>query len=862
MEEVQGHTCKLSVQSAVDWREMEAAGRPNLGALLRQFRLDAGMTQQGLAERAKLSVEAISLLERGARTRPQRETLLLLGRALALSPEREALLNSAIGIAHPPRRRSESLNASLLRIVRPDTQAAARHNLPQQLTSFVGRQREVGEIAALLREHRLVTVVGAGGVGKTRVVVQLGSDSLDGCPDGAWLVDLAPLADQTLVASSVLTALHLPSTTESPSDVVVAYLKTRRLLLILDNCEHVIAAVREVAASIVQSCPYVSILTTSRAALEAPGELVYRLPSMPIPPDSRGTAQDALRYGAVALFVDRAHAVNSSFALIDDNAPDVSEICRHLDGIPLAIELAAARVKVLAPRQIAQRLDRRFRLLTGGDSGALPRHQTMTALIDWSYDLLTAREQCFFESLSTFGGSCNLDAATAVCAINGEDDLDVIDLIASLVTKSLLVAKLVGTEERYYLLESSRQYAWDKLLAHGEQERISLRHALFYSQLSERLDQAWNTTPDRNWLPRAQVESENWRTALNWALASRSDTILGQTLAASRKAVLLSLGPAEGRRWIHLALQVTDELTPPDLVARLQIAYAESAHQAGEHKTALAAAERALLFYREARDLLGIAQAQVLAGKSLGILGRHTEAEHLLSEALATARALGDRRVLAITLQAVGNVRSLKGEFAKAREYLTEAFELANALGAEFQAASLLAHLGSNEYDDGDPEAALRFTADAIVMFRGPNHSAPAEMVGSLASMAPYLIASGRYDEARVFSKEALEFSRELRLSVFVTLSLLHLVVAILLSPSVRAARTHIEHSRFARLCGFIDASLASLGVPAKWALPTEYPRTLTVLREAVGTDDLAHLMATGAKMTEDEAIAQAQALE
>src|ERR1700730_6759084 len=240
---------------------MESAGRPHFGALLRHFRLDAGMTQQELAERAKLSVEAISLLERGARTRPQRETVVLLGLALELSPEREALLGSAIGIAHPSRRRErpEPLNASLLRIVR-DIQPTPRHNLPRQLTSFVGRQREAGEIAALLSEHRLVTVVGAGGVGKTRVAVQLGSVLLDDSPDGVWLFDLAPLVDQTLVASAVLTALQLPSTTGSALDAVVAYLKTRRLLLILDNCEHVIARAREVTSSIVQSCPHVSIL--------------------------------------------------------------------------------------------------------------------------------------------------------------------------------------------------------------------------------------------------------------------------------------------------------------------------------------------------------------------------------------------------------------------------------------------------------------------------------------------------------------------------------------------------------------------------------------------------------------------------
>ncbi|MGB6517464.1 MAG: helix-turn-helix domain-containing protein, partial [Candidatus Cybelea sp.] len=457
------------------------ARRPHFGALLRQFRLDAGITQQELAERAKLSVEAVSTLERGTRTRPHRDTIALLGGALKLSPEREALLGNAVGIAHPSlqRARSETLTASLLRIVSPDAHAV-KHNLSRQLTSYIGRQSEIAEMAALLGEHPLATVVGAGGVGKTRFATEIGSLLLDGCPDGVWLVDLAPLADQTLVASAVLTALKLPSTTGNALDAVVAYLKARRLLLILDNCEHVIGGAHGVAATIVQSCPYVHILSTSREALGVDGERVFRLPSLTVPPNSRGSAQAVQHYGAVALFVDRALAVDTGFALTDDNAPDVAEICRRLDGIPFAIELAAARVSVLAPRQIAERLDQRFRLLTGGDPRALPRHQTMTALIDWSYDLLTPRAQRFFECLSVFAGGCTLEAATVVCASDDEGDIEVVDLVEALVTKSLLVAELGGTQQRYRLLESSRRYARDKLVERNDWEGVARRHALFY----------------------------------------------------------------------------------------------------------------------------------------------------------------------------------------------------------------------------------------------------------------------------------------------------------------------------------------------------------------------------------------------
>lgn len=842
---------------------MEAAGRPRFGALLRQFRLDAGMTQQELAERAHLSADAVSTLERGARTRPYRETIVLLGRALALSPEREALLASAVGIAHPPRRRSEALNPSLLRVVRPEPERAPRHNFPQQLTSFVGRDYEVAEIAALLREHRVVTVVGAGGVGKTRVAVQTCSDLVDESPDGVWLVDLAPLADQTLVASAVLNALRLSSATGDPSDVLVAYLKTRRLLLILDNCEHVIAAVREVAASIVQSCPFVRILATSREALVALGERVYRLPSMAVPPDSCRSAQDALRYGAMVLFVDRAHAVNPSFALTDENAPHVIEICRHLDGIPLAIELAAARVKVLAPRQIAQRLDQRFRLLTTGDSRALPRHQTMTALIDWSYDLLTAREQRFFESLSVFAGGCTLEAVTSVCAADGEDGVAVIDLITSLVTKSLLVAELASDEQRYRLLESSRQYARDKLIARGENQQIARCHAQFFLDLAQQFEHGWHTTPDREWLPGVQAELENWRATLEWSLREKRDIHLGQRLAGLPHVMLQSFTSVEGRHWIRTAVDLIDMSTPSELIARLEHADSEGAARFVECKLALSAAERALERYRALNDSLGVAEVQVLAAQSFVILGRPLEAEPLLQEALALARSLGNCRLTATVLRRLGDVRSLFGDFAEARVCLTEALSLAKACGAELLAVSTESSLSSNEYDSGNTELALPLMVDVLASLRTLNYAAARvdHISGAMSSIAMYLVALGRYDEAQLHAFEALDQARSIRFEAGVAFSLRFLVVGDILR-SKGAQRAFAEYVSIAELCGYVDHRFAVLGIQSGYGLPNAYDDILTILRTAIGSEKLTLAMAAGATMTEDEAIARAHALE
>jgi predicted ATPase/transcriptional regulator with XRE-family HTH domain len=843
---------------------MESASRLDFGALLRQFRLDAGMTQQRLAERANLSVEAVSTLERGARTHPYRETVALLSRALELSPEREALLESAIDVAHLPRRRSrvDAVRPSLLRIVSPDAERTRRDNLPQQLTSFIGRQREVADIAALLREHPLVTVVGAGGIGKTRVAVQTGCESRDDYPDGVWLVDLAPLADQALVSNAILNSLGILSSSGSALDAVVAYIKTRRLLLILDNCEHVIAAAREVAAVIGQACSDVRILATSREALEI-GEGIYRLPSLAVPPDSPNTAQEGLSHDAVALFIDRARAVDAGFLLTDDNAAYVAHICRRLDGIPLAIELAAARAKVLAPRQIAERLNQLFRLLVGGDHAALPRHRTMTALFDWSYDSLSPREQTFFAALSIFAGGFSLETATAVCAEDGEDDIAVVDLVESLATKSLLIAELVGDEQRYRLLESSRQYASVKLSARGAQEDFGRRHAVAYVELAERLDRLCEVTPDREWLPQAHIELENWRATLEWALGKRHDVVLGQRLCVLRHVVWRSLSLPEARRWLDAALAAVDERTPPTLMARLEHAAADGAAQFAEREASLAAAQRALARYRELGDALAIAQVQTLAAVSLAILGRSAEAEPLLEDALVAARSLGNCRLVATVLQTMGMAHSLSGDLDGARPYLTEALGLAKALGADALAASVATNLGSNELDSGNPEESLRLNLDALATYRALNSPAMLpKIVGVLGSISVDLVTLGRYDEARVRANEGMELARGLQITVFVTLSLLYLVVAALLRSPTEGKRTSVQVAGAARLLGFVDARLIAVGVPEPYRLPQERDRALAVLRDALHPDELTHLMTAGATMNEDAAIVQARALE
>ena len=375
------------------------------------------------------------------------------------------------------------------------------NNLPRQLTPLLGREEVLAEIEPLVIEHPLVSLVGTGGVGKTSVALQVGADLLDGSGEGVWFIDLAPLRDQALVVNTTAATFGLREQGERPMlELLLQYLRPRRLLLILDNCEHLIEAVAYVADAILRAAPHVRLLATSREPLRIEGEHVYRLPSLAVPPAGDSlTADQALKYGAIALFAQRAAAADTKFKLTDESAPIVAEICRRLDGIALAIELAAARVEVLPPRQLAQKLDERFRVLIGGSRTALPRQQTMRALIDWSYDLLSEQEQKLFRRVSIFVGGWTLEAAEAVVNDDTLDALDIVDLISSLVEKSLVVA---GAEEllRYRLLESTRLFALEKLQQRGERDTLARRHAQWAADLADHAREASQTDPWAQWV--------------------------------------------------------------------------------------------------------------------------------------------------------------------------------------------------------------------------------------------------------------------------------------------------------------------------------------------------------------------------
>jgi predicted ATPase len=398
------------------------------------------------------------------------------------------------------------------------------NNLPRMLNAFVGREREIDEITALVRAHPLVTLVGAGGLGKTRTSLQVAAQLLDGSGDGVWFIELAPIANGDYLPATIAHAIGISLGNDGdPLDNLVRALRPKHLLLILDNCEHLITPVARIVSALLRGCPKLSVLASSRQALGVAGESAYRMPTLSVPTSAQAatlTAADAPTYAAIALFVERTRAVDQRFVLTDENAPIIADICRRLDGIALAIELAASRVKILTPRQLRDRLDERFRVLTGGSRDLLPRQQTLRALIDWSHDLLDERERTLFRRLGIFVNGFTLESAAAVVADEEIDEIDVLDLVESLVDKSL-VATEADEVQRYRMLESTRAYALEKLDAAGERASLSARHLqnlrTRFATLAQ--DEA-RTGRQAERYAQFVAELEDVRAALGWALAN------------------------------------------------------------------------------------------------------------------------------------------------------------------------------------------------------------------------------------------------------------------------------------------------------------------------------------------------------
>lgn len=831
-------------------QEAERLSDPrDFGKLLRDHRRAAGLSQEALAERARMSPFAISALERGHRRRPQTRTVALLAEALALAPERRAEFEVAARAAHP---RPGAVAAGPWS---PGGAEPVPNNLPRQLTPLIGREGELAEIARLVGAHQLTSLAGAGGIGKTRLALGVAELLLEDSIDGIWLVELAALSEAGSIVAAIASTFGLREQEgRSLLEAVSEYLQRRQLILILDNCEHLIDEVASVVEAILRRASRVRILATSREALGIAAEHVHRVPPLALPPAKTPSALEALRYGAVELFAERAEAAHASFTLTDEIAPIVVEICTRLDGIPLAIELAAARTPVLSVGEIAERLDRRFSMLAGSRRASIPRQQTLRALIDWSYELLSERERRLFRTLGVFAGDFSLDS---VAAVFGEEQTDgAFDLLASLVEKSLVHPEAIEGRTRFRLLESMRAYARERLTEQGELDAAALAHAQAYLSLAERLESQWDATPDVPWKACAEPELENFRDALRWAFAPGGDLTIGLRLIVAMRPVWFTLASAEGLGWVRAGLNACDESRRDRTRAWLDLSAAHLAMVTQQYGYAATSAQRALADFSELGEKKGAALACLFAGAARGMLGDATEAESNLRTALEECRALGARRGVAAALIYLAALEMGSGHADSARALFAEALTLFKALGASRPAAHVALNLAELEFRSGNPLEALRLANEALEADGALNDRDA--VAYDLCNLAAYEGALRRWDESVLHAHEALDLARERGISSAVAWAIQHLAAAAALRPISDPRLAIEERRRAARLVGFVDARVAEFGLHRDFTEQGEYDLIVTAVRDTLGAESDA-LIAEGKTWTDLQAWSEAQ---
>ncbi len=711
------------------------------------------------------------------------------------------------------------------------------NNLPLQVTSFVGREHDVAEIQQLLERTRLLTLVGAGGVGKTRLTLQASADLLDRYPDGVWYIEFAPLVDGNLIPNTVASIFGV---TEQPertlTESIVSALRNKTTLLIFDNCEHMLENAASIADALIRGCPKVQLITTSREGLGIAGEVVHRVASLAMT-------------DAVALFADRANAANTRFALTDANKPIVEDICRRLDGIALAIELAATRIKVLSVEQLAAKLDERFRLLTGGSRTALPRQQTMRALIDWSHDLLSENEKTIFRRVAVFAGGWTLEAASDVCSDASIESWDVLDLLSALVDKSMVVAELGDSEQRYRLLESTRQYALEKLLESGEQDHIRDRHAQHMFEVAQSANAELQSVPMGVWIVPLAPELDNFRLALDWLLTERHDVEKGARLVVLLFDYFIETSrPNEVWRWSEFALETLGDGAAPELRARLLRSMSEVSSALGkglsQRKTL---AREALELFRASNDRKGTAQALLTLGAQLGFFGEIDEARPLVEEGLVIARETGDRRLIghALALSTYTNTDTedrLKG--------MHEAIAIFRATGDERAVARTLSWLAERKFQSGDVHGAAESGKQAVAIMKRRRFRS--NLIVGLMNNAAYDSWLGNFDAAADAARESIALCQEVQDRLDIPICIQHLA-------SVATARENPMLG--ARLLGFVDARMLQIDEPRQASEQMLYDRLMSALREKLSESDLASAMSAGALLSEDEAIAEALAV-
>jgi predicted ATPase/DNA-binding SARP family transcriptional activator/DNA-binding CsgD family transcriptional regulator len=611
------------------------------------------------------------------------------------------------------------------------------HNLPGSLKSFVGRERERDEVGRLLGTTRLLTLTGPGGCGKTRLAQQVATDLADAYPDGVRLAELAPLTDPESVPQAVADALSVhESPGGSPVDTLKEALREKDLLLLLDNCEHLVETVARLAETLLKGCPGLRILATSREALGVAGEVILQVPPLSGPaPGERLSAEELEGYEAARLFVQRARYRNPAFVLTPHNAGAVAEICARLESIPLAIELAAARIG-LSVEQVADRLDDSLGLLTTGGRTAVARQRTLRGTLDWSYDLLSGPERALFRRLSVFAGGWTLEAAEVVGPDDELEAADVLDVLSQLVDKSLVAAEATGDGAvRYRMLEPVRQYARERLLRDDEREAARRRHAGWCLSFVEDAEAGLRGTEQASWVGRTRHENANVRAALGWSLEAEPETAL--RLAAMMGYFWYRYGHiAEGHRWLEAVLART-EAFETSMRARVLRLAGVLAEESGLYGRAQELHERGLALYRRLQEKQGVAASLTSLGALMFAVGDLDRAVALTRESLALKRELGDERGLMSSRNNLGEMLQAAGDLAGAQALFEENLESDRRLADEWGSGVTLLNLGTLAVEQGEPDRAEILLLEALrTLQRFGDEDAVAECLDSLAAAA------------------------------------------------------------------------------------------------------------------------------
>jgi non-specific serine/threonine protein kinase len=810
---------------------------------LRQFREHAGLGQERLAERAGMSVPTISNLERGV-NRPRLETVNLLAEALALPGEQRATL-----LAAALRERTTAPSPS------PPTMptVAPRHNLPVPPNALVGLECEVATVLARLQDPalRLLTLTGVGGVGKTRVALAVGAALVAHYPDGVWLVELAPLADPAGVPSGVAGALGLREEPNRPlPTTLVQHLLYRKLLLVLDNCEHLLGASADLASTLLRSCPGVRILATSREMLGVNGEEVHPVPPLGVPdPHCLPPPELVGSYEAVRLFLARAQARRPEFSLEAHNAHAVVTICERLDGIPLALELAAARVGSLSVEAIAARLDERFGLLTLGPRDVPLRQRTLRATMDWSWDLLDEQEQRLLRRLAVFAGGWTLAAAEAVIGVGkGIEALVVLDVLDGLVNKSLVQVDPGNDGGRYRLLETVRQYAGERLTEAGEGSVLRERHLAWCVDLAQEAELELTGSQQARWLARLEQEHDNLRTALVWA-REEGENVQGLRLAGAlwrfwnRRGYL-----AEGRGWLDLAATLDyTTAVPAEIRAKALNGAGNLAYEQGDYRRAAVLHGEALALRRVLGDRVGIATSLNNLANVAAVLGDYRQAMVVHEEVLALRRELGDTVGIAMSLSNLGSLASLNKDYDRAAILHEEALALRRELGDRAGIANSLSNLGSVAALQGDFGRATTLLQEGLALRRAMADKPG--MAESLYTLGWALAMQGEYEPAAALLEECLLLSQEIGAKNAATDSL-----EVLAWVAAGRGQPHWA----AQLGGAAEAIRHILGIPVQPDWQASHEEAVQAMREALGEKVFAAAWAAGRALSFEEAIALA----